>query len=109
MHRSIGGGRLQKARAYAGGETRAQLHDGHTINEEGKTVTPVHNTYLQGRIIKCKKKNHRNHFLVLQYPNVNCRSNRNLRSILEICVVFNHKMCACKEYLYSPLLQHIPH
>lgn len=45
MHRSIGGSRFQKARAYAGGETRAQLHDGHTINEEGKTVALVHSTW----------------------------------------------------------------
>lgn len=51
MHRSIGGSRFQKARAYTGGETRAQLHDGHTINKEGKTAALVHNI-LQCGIVK---------------------------------------------------------
>jgi len=38
VHRFTGGSRLQEARAYASGEARAQLHDGHTINEKGKAV-----------------------------------------------------------------------
>lgn len=41
MHRFTGGSRLQEARAYASGEARAQLYDGHTINEKGKAVVHV--------------------------------------------------------------------
>lgn len=41
VHRFTGGSRLQEARAYAGGEARAQLYDGHTINEKGKAVAHV--------------------------------------------------------------------
>lgn len=41
MYRFTGGSRLQEARAYAGGEARAQLHDGHTINEKGKAVAYI--------------------------------------------------------------------
>jgi len=38
VHRFAGSSRLQEARAYAGGEARAQLYDGHTINEKGKAI-----------------------------------------------------------------------
>lgn len=41
VHRFAGGSRLQEAWAYAGGEARAQLYDGHTINEKGKAVVSV--------------------------------------------------------------------
>lgn len=46
VHRSTGGSCLQEARAYAGGEARAQLYDGHTINEKGKTVVQVRSSTL---------------------------------------------------------------
>jgi len=46
VHRFTGGSRLQEARAYASGEARAQLHDGHTINEKGKAVVHVRDVPL---------------------------------------------------------------
>ena len=38
LHRFAGSSRLQEAWAYPGGEARAQLYDGHTINEKGKAM-----------------------------------------------------------------------